>query len=120
MNFLQYDERQSFDTVSKFKYMGRKANEITSSERKIINLFNQNKSFNETANIVHRSQSTVQSIINKFKDRKKYRISRDVVVHGNYVEERKIAYIIKTTTSEISTEIKEYSKKYIPVLSKVK
>lgn len=38
------------------------------SERKIINLFNQNKLFNEIANIVQRSQSIVQSIINKFKD----------------------------------------------------
>jgi len=50
--------------------MSRKCRETSEEKQKIIKLHNQCKSLREIAQLVDRSRSTIQSIINRFCERK--------------------------------------------------
>lgn len=93
--------------------MGRKCKETTLEERKIIiNLFKEGKSYAKIAEILKRSRSTIQSIINKFKT--------EGILHNlkrsgrprklSLREERKIVRIIKKIKNQIPVHLKLHQK----------
>ncbi|CAK9816272.1 hypothetical protein ANTPLA_LOCUS8944 [Anthophora plagiata] len=100
--------------------MGRKRNETTLEERKIvIRLHEEGKSYRNISEILKRSRSTVHSIINKYKKegtlRNKERTGRPRKLTTR--EERKIVRIIKqkpdTSASEIASHLQEHMQKEV-------
>ena len=92
--------------------MGRKCKETSLGERKIIiNLHQKGKSYANISSIVKKSRSTIQSIVNKYKEdailQNLLRCDRPRIL--SLRKERNIVRIIKkrpeTTTFEIATEV---------------
>ena len=80
----------------------------------IMRLYNQGKSYSDIANTVGRSRSTVQSIVNRFKN-KETLINNERSVRPRKLSTREQRYVIniikkspRTTSSEIAAQLAEY------------
>lgn len=95
--------------------MGRKGQETTESERKIIlNLHKNNKSYGEIGKIVNRSPYTVRSVIKRFKgsnnlkNRARKGRPRKISKKGGRKIVRMIKKKPKTTSSELAAHLRDH------------